>query len=650
MSEMFRSKRSRYASRACKECQRRKVRCDGQKPCARCAAHLVSCDYAAMGPRLAAGRSSSTVETVPDPISRTMPPRGNSEQSATIASRSSRAPPDFTTHAPEFSGPSSTEYAFNAVNGNLRAMGMQSAIPDKHSESRVPATSSGRLAQYGPFMRLLTMDPLWDMTREDAYMLIDDWCDGLGALYPIVSRKSMKDTAKRVFDSLHLAHSEGLRERGGSVAEALLNHDTNKLKIVIAIGMTKAAGGRDHQAQRLFQSTSEAVEGLIWNPEGIHGIQLLYLVAMYHYHLNEEVRTGRCIAFAARLCLEAGLHRRVMLDKLFPDAAECVDALQSFWAVYMFERRLSLGQGIPFSIQDSYIDRSLYTIDIANPLLPALLDWTTLAGKAWHALNNQTEKTHEARVDDINYLDFQILAWYDALPDYLRLPGNPAWTHDAHEQPTYFHSVIFVRKAHLRNLIHRPVLQSPAQSRQNEPILLKAIEISMETIRTLFHLNEHTPLVRTHPMFFQQLLLTAFGNLLLALVGTGPAIRNRSREEFDMFLTLFHQLSSECAALGRTWQRLQGLRDLHAKLSHSDHGTRASSIDYHYITGRDSTAVPLSFDDVFPDMQMHVMPIDTSSRHEHPTADTGDFLDFGFAPEDFLEARNLFDFPFLDLL
>ena len=122
------------------------------------------------------------------------------------------------------------------------------------------------------------MDPLWDMNREDAHILIDDWCDGLGTVYPIVSRPTLQDTAKKVFESLQLAHSEGLRERGGSVAEALFNHDTNKLKIVLAIGMTKEAGGRDHQAQRLFQSTSEAVEGLIWNPEGIHGIQLLYLV------------------------------------------------------------------------------------------------------------------------------------------------------------------------------------------------------------------------------------------------------------------------------------------------------------------------------------------------------------------------------------
>jgi len=371
---------------------------------------------------------------------------------------------------------------------------------------------------------------------------------------------------------------------------------------------------------------------------------------MYHYHLNEEVRTGRCIAFAARLCLEAGLHRRVMLDRLFPSPTESAEVLQAFWAVYMLERRLSLGQGIPFAIQDSYIDRSLYTIDIANPLLPALLEWTKLAGKTWHALNNQIEKTYESRVGDINYLDYQILAWYDALPGYLKLPESTVWTKDPSRQPTYYHSIIFVRKAHLRNLIYRPVLQSQAHSQQNEPILLKAIEISMETIRTLFDLNEHTSLVRTHPMFFQQLLLTAFGNLLLALVSTGPAIRTRSREEFDMFLRLFHQLGSECAALKRTWQRLQGLRDLHAKLSHSDRGAQPSSTEYTDVLGNDSASPPLSFDDIFPDIQMLSMPVENTSMCEQLTADPRGSMDNSFVPEDFLDSGNLFDFPFLDLL
>ncbi|KAF3034125.1 hypothetical protein E8E12_000567 [Didymella heteroderae] len=552
-----------------------------------------------------------------------------------------QSPIEFSTDAPDFSGPTSTEYTFSAVNGKLRAMGMQSAIPDRHLDSSLPPTSSGRLAQYGPFMKLLTMDPLWDMTRRDAYVLIDDWSVGLGSIYPIVGRKMMLDTADKVFDALDEARRGGLRDTGGSVAEALFDHNTNKLKIVLAIGMTKEAGGREHQAQRLFQSTSEAVEGLIWNPEGLEGIQLLFLVAMYHYHLNEEVRTGRCIALAARLCLETGLHRRAMLEKIFPDTAQCVDALQAFWAVYMLERRLSLRQGIPFSIQDSYIDRSIYTIDLGNPLLTSLLQWTRLAGKTWHALNNQIEKTYELRVEEINTLDYEITDWFDKLPEEYRLRDSTLW---ALHPPSYYHSVFFVRKNHLRNLIYRPILQLPVEAGQHGPILVNAIEISRATVSTLYRLNEQTPLIRTHPMFFQQLLLTAFGNLLLAVVSTGPKIRSSTREEFDMFLQLFQLLSAECAALRRTWQRLQGLRDLHTKLGHSEGGIETLRGDK--SSAPSHSANTLSFDDIFPNIDLFPASADTvistdnsrvEAEHRNPT----------YVPEGFVDLENLFDFPFL---
>lgn len=262
-----------------KECQRRKVKCDGQSPCARCTAYRVHCEFTPTNSQstVLKGRNPSAAGTVEPRASTSVPSQGSVEATLLPVSASPHAPSD-PNNVPEFSGPSSTEYVFNAVNGNLQAMGMQSAIPDKYSESRIPVTSSGRLAQYGPFMRLLTMDPLWEMSKEDAHVLIDDWCDGLGTVYPIISRTTLQGTAERVFQLLQQAHTQGVSERGESVAEALFNHDTNKLKIVLAIGITKAAGGRDHQAQRLFQSTSEAIEGLIWNPEGMHGIQLLYLV------------------------------------------------------------------------------------------------------------------------------------------------------------------------------------------------------------------------------------------------------------------------------------------------------------------------------------------------------------------------------------
>lgn len=368
--------------------------------------------------------------------------------------------------------------------------------------------------------------------------------------------------------------------------------------------------------------------------------------AMYHLCFNEEVRTGRCTAFAARLCLETGLHRRTMLDKTFSNSAERDEALNAFWAVYMFERRLSLGQGIPFSIQESHIDKALYSIASTTPLQSALLQWTTLAGTIWHALNNQAEKSYGLRVDDINDLDHQILEWYHSLPADLQLADNAVDTANTSPQPSYPQSVLFVRKAHLRNLIYRPILYTSEQTSQSEVLFLKAIEISKETIRTVSHLYEHTQLVYKNTMFFQQLLLTAFGNLLLAFVNTGPRLRNSVREEFDMFLHVFQRLSSECTALNRTWQRLQGLRDLHARMNQSDRGAHVAE-QHNENDAEGKLASTLSFDDIFPNISDLWPGIGTDSAFDFSAEDVGGMSDLSILPEDFTVPETFYSFPFL---
>lgn len=176
--------------------------------------------------------------------------------------------------AVEFCGPSSTEFTLNVAASKMRNAGPSF---DALSRANLSRSSSTHFAQYGPFMKLLTMDPLWDFHKHEAIALVEDWCFGLGDVYPIVAHQTAIKTVDNVFSALELAGEEGLKEQSGRVAEVLFNHNTNKLKMILAIGLTKETGGRDHRAERLFQSTSDAVEGLLWNPEGIHGVQLLYL-------------------------------------------------------------------------------------------------------------------------------------------------------------------------------------------------------------------------------------------------------------------------------------------------------------------------------------------------------------------------------------
>lgn len=352
-----------------------------------------------------------------------------------------------------------------------------------------------------------------------------------------------------------------------------------------------------------------------------------------------------------------GLHRRNNIERSFPDHDDRIEALQAFWAVYMLERRLSLGQGIPFTIQDSIVDTALQTLDYTSALLPHLLVWTRLAGKTWYALNSYSVKSLESTLEDVTCLDHEIQEWYASLPERWKLASVTARP-SGDDKTRYYQSVLFVRKSHLRCLIYRPIFQSPTYISQNEELFLTGINVTRDTIKTLVCLHENTALVRTHPLFFQQLLLTAFGNLLLAIVNARFRRWAGVRTEFDMVLTLFQNIASNCAALRRTWRRLQSLRDLPTKLAHPQRGSAIGNEHVAMGTSRVSGQGPssittLSFKDIFPrfpspSQQNHAQSACTEPyngiMHSQTAAESGAAL-----PPDVLELENFFDFPFLDL-
>ncbi|RTE84518.1 hypothetical protein BHE90_000936 [Fusarium euwallaceae] len=491
-------------------------------------------------------------------VTNSAPPQNSSPATFQYSSprsdtRSSQRPSEGSHNSPEFCGPSSSEFTFEVVKGNLKAMGIPATILDKSTHGTIPSSNVPyQLAQYGPFMKLLAQDPLWDMNRGDAINNIEQWFSETGSLYAVVSKEQMLEVAHNVFDVMQSVKVHDTRSRG-ALAECLSHSNTNKLKLILAIGRTLESGGRNDLAQRLLQSATEAVEGLLWSTNSISNIQLLVLMALYYYHLDEEVRTGRIIGFAARLCLEMGLHRRGTVNS-FANLEEQAAALRTFRCVYMLERRTSLGQGIPFYIQDCHIDPPLFAMGGHDAVTTALLDWTKLAGKTWHALNSQVEKESAINFDELDYPDYQIGQW--------------------------------------------------------------RLAIAKESLQMLSSLNENTGIIKRNPLFFKHLLLTAFGNLLLAVVNASSMFCDNVKVEFDIALDMIRMLSNRSPLLMALWKRLQGLRRLRVQLS-SYSATTASGSNGQSEEAQSLECSPdtdaMMFDELFPALQPDAMdmPVDT---------------------------------------
>lgn len=283
-----------------------------------------------------------------------------------------------------------------------------------------------------------------------------------------------------------------------------------------------------------------------------------------------------------------GYHRRQMITKTFPKHQDRAAALKAFCSVYMLERRISLGSGVPFSIQDSHVDPSLFTTvsetsrsqsqqisidvhiqDISSPFLSTMIEWTRLAGKTWQALNVHGEMGVLMSRDEIDFLDYQIIQWYNTTPNEMQLQyalACPETTsRDDVQDPLHLPAVLYIRQNHLRNLVYRPILQTTSTIKENMPYAWKAAQVAKESIRTISTLNGNTDLIRSQPIFFKHFLLTAFGNLLLLVVNEGAKFWRDARAEFYLALRLIKGLGSQSGPLLRLWQRLKGLEELQLK-------------------------------------------------------------------------------------
>ena len=157
------------------ECKRRKIKCDGERPCHRCSNQGAQCIYRQAnrrGPKESARLkrlnkgSNAAFGEFHGLYNEVIPIHGTADDTAAGSSTAERtsingSPPQLhpshqagtypSSHqSPEFYGPSSSEFTLNVVNGNLKAMGINTVIPNSSTLGGGNASeSSFHPAQYG---------------------------------------------------------------------------------------------------------------------------------------------------------------------------------------------------------------------------------------------------------------------------------------------------------------------------------------------------------------------------------------------------------------------------------------------------------------------------------------------------------------------
>ncbi|KAL3420608.1 fungal specific transcription factor domain-containing protein [Phlyctema vagabunda] len=610
-----RAKRNRYISIACNECKRRKIKCNGNSPCQRCGNLNLECQYA---PNCCSNGFKDSEEfkslnaqvlSLQDQIDNlytSLNALRSGEGSGALQPQSERSlsvsqtPIQPTTPAPRyrpmqkhapFRGPTSSSFSLDVAKNTLQKMGYPHLVEGDEGFSTENATPLA-----SPNMRSLpppldtnhgnpTRDPILSLGKEEMIRLCRVYEEEMGLMYPVVNIEHLIIHGTNLYEFIDAALRTGLVKPTGH-GSGIKDEQSCMLKTVLACAAVTEGSGNSEIGSRLFESVKESADHILHSERiEVKSLPFLVLVAMYHFHCDEEALAWRIIGQVARMCIELGLHRRDTLFKNVTDEEERSNAIKVFWSVYVLDRRWSFGTGMPFAIQDADIDPSLPEPVVTIPYLNVMISYSRIGSKVWKSICSFSPAfSPSLNVEEIGYLDYQILQWQKSIPSELLLPtsSQPQTSSRAMHR---LQILLYLRNNQMRILIYRPVLLSASSIQENLTCANTVVDLAKDTIRALTHLNQTSDIYRAQQVCFNYFLISALAVLFLASCHAPVHFSSVCRDEFYMALDLVKGFSNKSWVSKRLWRTIKGLKEVGPKLGLAPDLKLSSSDNHHDAAG-----------------------------------------------------------------
>ena len=261
-----------------------------------------------------------------------------------------------------------------------------------------------------------------------------------------------------------------------------------------------------------------------------------------------------------------GLHRKATLLKTFTNEAEYLNAVRTFWVVYALDRRWSFGTGMPFALQDDDLDPYLPEPDDSFPYLKQITRYNKLAAKAWY--NNvafEAGATH--KTEEIGFLDYQILQWYQQLPDAMKFDSqNLSREMEMPPGTRRLRLIMHLRKNQARISVYRPIMNSATSIMEHRKHAQAAVDTAKDTIQTITGVNRLSDMYRTQQVCYNYFLVQALAVVFLAVSHAPAEFCGQTRTEFDAAIDLIKTFNTRSHIAKRLWRTIRGLKEMGDKL------------------------------------------------------------------------------------
>ena len=217
--------------------------------------------------------------------------------------------------------------------------------------------------------------------------------------------------------------------------------------------------------------------------------------------------------------------------------------------------------------------------DDSHLYLKHITKYNKITSKVW-SYNQSFESNNDAKRDEIGFLDYQVLSWYEGVPESLKFNKDLARENEITSRGQRKLRFLLLLRANLARIqIYRPILHSATSIMENRQSAQKVIEVAKDTIDVLIRVNQSSDLYRTQQVVYNYFLIQALAVIFLATSHAPAEFFRQTREEFYGALDLIKGFSTRSYISKRLWTTIRGLKELGEKIGALARGTNLGVAD-----------------------------------------------------------------------
>ncbi|KAL6790922.1 hypothetical protein J3E68DRAFT_81718 [Trichoderma sp. SZMC 28012] len=623
-----RKRRARYALRACCECKRRKVRCDGHLPCEHCQSRSIQCIYDT-DPHLLSncacdastqrndcsehksdstedtseiGRLARLVENMQSQInvlielnkgpnngqgghpSSILDTKPSTPSSCSVRSCSdSSCEQDSARHAsPRYWGATSSDYTLNVVRFCIRPVKFQlgytcrhrkiacySPDPTPDSYEGVEEPSESRQRMSACFCSDCTRC-LHKIGKNRALKLIDVYQEVIGHLHPVVDIEQQKSQLNTIYALL-----ESAQEARNTYPE--IEQDSLDItKIVLSIALLAQTTGQSGIASALYNSVQNRIQdAMTSDTKNIQSVVLTLLAAIYHFFHDDVQLAWRMGGISGRMAMELGLHHQEARQRAEDESSDHGMITNILWSIVILDRLWSCSIGLPQNFQDADFAKSLPE-PVEAPYLKAMVPYASFTPRLWD--HNSRLLTADALEDEdlFDVINIQIDQWKERYLTGLTFVHPNDRLGNSH--PQSLPTLLYLRANQLRGLVVTSYFLSCSRLIGKKQMAQSGAETACDTITVLWDLHKTTDIYHKQHPFFQHFLASSVALLFLVLMHGSDSEEDFNTtigERFDVkslsiniscAFNLAEAYSRSSSASERLWNRMRSMRERLSRL------------------------------------------------------------------------------------